>query len=52
MGALSYKDKNNKFYTKSVKRYIFEKGSFSLFPTYDGREMYTDMCTVILKIVL
>jgi hypothetical protein len=53
MGAFVYKDKNNTYYTKSgVKRSIFEKGSFSLFPTYDGREMYTNMYTVLLKLVL
>jgi hypothetical protein len=53
MEALSYKDKNNTYYTKSVlKRSIFEKGSFLSFPTYDGREMYTNMYTVILKLVL
>ena len=52
MGALSYKDKNNRYYAKyKRKRSIFEKGSFSVFPTYDGREMYTNMYTVILKLV-
>lgn len=53
MGALSYKDKNNRYYAKyKRKRSIFQKGSFSVFPTYDGREKYTHMCPLILKLVL